>query len=49
MERGRTGRVAVQALWGRVGRVRKGTTRAPGLTEVFWKHNSMMYHCILGI
>lgn len=34
VERGRMGRVAVQALWGRVG-VWKGTTRAPDLTEVF--------------
>ena len=35
MQRGRTGRVAIQALWGRGGRVRKETTRAPDLIEVF--------------
>ena len=35
MERGRTGTVAVQALWGRVGRVWKGKIRAPDLVAVF--------------
>lgn len=35
VERGRTGTVAVQALWGRVGRVWKGKIRAPDLVAVF--------------
>lgn len=28
---------------------REGKTRAPGMMEVFWEHDNMMCHCILGI